>query len=567
MGLTSSLMIGRSGLMSSQAAIEVAGNNLANATNPAYHRQVANLTGMGVREIGQGMFVGRGVQLESITRVIDEALERRLRNAISDQAGTQARQEYLQRIEAIHNEFTDVDLSSHLNQFFNSWSELANRPEDLSLRSLVVAEGMKLGAYIQRQYQSLIDTREQLDASITQSGARVADILDQLAALNKSIVAAESGRGGAHDLRDERDRLMTELAGYIDITTVEQANGVIDIHVGSTPILLNGNNRGFEVRRETIDGDLSISLHIKADGTELRPASGRLGALIQAREHDIGDAMEKLDKLAHELIYEVNRIHTGGQGMQGHTSLTGTNRVLDTSLPLNDPEAGLGFEPTHGSFLIHVTQKSSSHRSTVQIPVDLDGIGADTSLDGLAAYITANVDHLTAAVTSDGRLRMQTSSGDFEVSFSDDSSGVLAALGVNTFFTGSSARDMDVRADLQGNLRLLNAGQEHLAGDNRNAFAIEGIRDRAMDRLDGLSVTQFWSRHVEDLAVKLGQANQRLESDRIVTENLTNQRNSYSGVNIDEEAINLLTFQRAYQGSARFISVIDEMFQTLLGLV
>lgn len=567
MGLSSSLVTGQSGLMASSAAIQVAGNNLANSTNPAYHRQIISLSGRGVQEIGPGMFVGRGVQIQSINRVIDEALQRRLRNALSDQAGTAARQEFLQQIESIHNEFSEVDLSSHLNQFFNSWSELGNRPEDLSLRSLVVAEGQKLAAFIQRQYESLSDARVQLDASITQAGARVSDLLDQLAALNKQIVHAESGRGGAHDLRDERDRMMNELAQFMDISTVEQTNGAIDVFVNSTPLLLNGRSRGFEVRRETIDDDLKISLHITADGTQLFPTSGKLGALIYAREHDIEDAMAKLDELARELIFAVNQVHSSGQGMEGQTSLTATNRVLDSSVPLNHADADLWFEPTHGSFMVHMTQKSTGHRTTIQVPIDLDGIGADTSLDDLAAFLSANVPNLTASVNAHGLLQMTTSSGDFEMSFSDDTSGVLAALGINSFFSGRGAKDIDLAGGLSSNLRLVAAGQEHLAGDNRNAFAIEAIRDQASSRLGGLSVSQFWSRHVEDVAIKLGQTNQRLEADMIVTENLTNQRNSYSAVNVDEEAINLMAFQRAYQGSARFISIIDEMFQTLLSLV
>ncbi len=566
MALSNAMQIGRSGLMASQAALEVTGNNLANMATPGYHRQSVHLASAGVQDIGAGVMVGRGVKIDAVQRIVDEALATRLRQGESEQAGTLARKGVLDQIEAIYNELSDNDLSTHLNAFFNAWSELSNRPEDLSLRSLVVAEGEKLAQYVQRLDHELSELRLQTDGNIEQGARRVDDLLNQLAVVNKQIVEAESGRGTAHNLRDDRDRLLGELSKLIDISTVEQSNGAVDVFVGSTPVLLNGTNRGVELRRETVDGELKVTLNVKADGTQLNPTAGRLGALIQARVNDIDAAIEQLDAFAAQLIFQVNRIHSQGQGMEGYASLTAEHAVKDADAPLNSPEAGLPFEPGHGSFHLHVTQKSTGHRQTVQVPLDLDGLGADTSLNDLAAAIDA-VDDISATVRPDGRLSIEAAGGDFAISFDEDSSGILAALGLGAYFTGSGSRDIAVDGAVRSNVRLLAAGQDHIAGDNRNALAMDSLRDEPVSTLNGMSLTQAWRRHVEDIAVALGQTNQKLESDTIVLDNLKAQREAYSGVNVDEEAINLMAFQRAFQGNARFLSVVDEMLQTLLAMV
>ena len=254
--------------------------------------------------------------------------------------------------------------------------------------------------------------------------------------------------------------------------------------------------------------------------------------------------------------------------MSGFDSVTGATRVTDATAALNDVAAGIGFTPDHGSFQIHVTQKSTGQRVSSQIAVDLDGINAatDTTLTSLTASIDA-VANLSATITADGRLRITADANDFEISFSDDSSGVLAALGINTFFTGSGAGDIGVNPTVTANPGKVAAATEHVQGDNRAALALANLRNAALDALGGLSLTETWNRHIADFAVRLGQTSEAAEADTLVRESLEAQQQSFSGVNSDEEAVNLLSYQRAYQGSARFLTVVDELFQTLLGLL
>jgi flagellar hook-associated protein 1 FlgK len=177
------------------------------------------------------------------------------------------------------------------------------------------------------------------------------------------------------------------------------------------------------------------------------------------------------------------------------------------------------------------------------------------------------VANVSATLGLDGRVTITSDSADFEFSFSEDSSGVLAALGINTFFTGSNLSDMNVNQRLIDDPMLLAAGQDHVTGDNANALALAGVGDVAVASLGGVSLRDHWARHVQDFAVRAAQANQNVDATSIVAESLTTQKQSVSGVNLDEEAINMLSYQRGYQAAARFITVVDELTQVMLGML
>jgi flagellar hook-associated protein 1 FlgK len=568
MGLGLGFTIGTSGLLAHQRAIEVTGNNLANMATRGYHRQSVTLDPASPQKIRTGLFIGRGVEVGDITRQINVALEARLRGSISDESRTAVRQGVLEQLETIQNELSDSDLSTYLSNFFSSFSELAGNPQDNALRTLTLQSGITLSTFVQNLRANYVDLRTQIDVSLKNQTQAVNDLLDRVELVTQSIITSEGSSGGAADLRDERDRLLSELSQHLDISVNELPYGSIDIYVGSIPIMLTGRSRGVDVQTKVVDGEPVTEVVVAADKTALDISSGELGALIGSRGDVVQPAIETLDRFANELIYQINRVHSQGQGLRGYTSLTGTVKVEDAAVPLNEELAGLNFPVSNGSFLIHVTQKSTGQQVTTRIAVDLDNLDPanNTTLTDLVGQLDGVTD-ITAVIDAAGRVQLDTAGSDFEITFSEDSSGVLAALGLNTLFKGSDASDIALNEVVAQTPGLLAAAQGNLAGDNRNALALAELRDTKFATIDGLSITEYWNRHLEDIAVKHAQSKTQLEADKLVRENLESQQQSVSGVNSDEETINLLAFQRGYQASARFITVVDEMMQTLLNLL
>jgi flagellar hook-associated protein 1 FlgK len=566
MSINGALQIGQSAILASQAAIQVAGNNMANAATPGYNRQVARLSPSRPEFIGRGGFIGTGVQLARIQRTVDVALQGRARNAISDQNAAEIDQRFLNAIETIRNELSDQDLSSRLSAFFNSFSELANNPTDEAVRTVVVQQGSGLATAIRELRAEHVNVRTEIDRALGSTIRTVDGLLDQIADVNRQIVETEQGGAGgdANSLRDRRDMLVDEISAYIPVSTVEQPNGALDILVGSVPVVLAGESRGIVLRTESSGSGTVVSLRVKADGTTLAPDGGQVGALFRQRADTVDPAIADLDTLARELAFQVNRIHSQGQGLRGYTSVTGLNTVLDRTANLAADAAGIPFDIRNGSFELQVTNQSTGERTTVLVAVDPN----TTSLDQLAARIAAAFPGGTgsAIATADGALRIDASNG-YEVSFSDDSSGVLAALGINGFFGGSSGVDIAVNQALVDDPRLLAAGQGHVPGSNAAALAIAGLEEVGVDSLGGRSLRGFWQSATTSLAVRTQAANTKAESAALVRESIDSQIQATSGVSLDEESINMLSYQRQFQAAARYIATIDETLQTLLTIV
>ena len=443
MGLNGALQIGRSAMLSSQAAISVTGNNLANAATPGYHRQIAGLTPNGSSPIGRNQFVGTGVALTTINRAIDSALQSRLRDAISDENAAAIDERFLSSVEAIQNELSDNDLSSKLSAFFNAFSELANNPLDNAVRSVVVQQAVSLTDHVnllQDQYTML---RTESDRAIGASVERVDGLLGEIAVLNGQIAMAEGGGGGggANSLRDRRDQLIDEVSGFIDIDTVPQENGSVDILVGSIPVVLAGESRGITMRTESGPEGLEVSIRVAEDGTILDAKSGSIGALQRQREETILPAMATLDEFASELVFQVNDLHAQGQGLVNRTEVVGSVVGIDADENLNATGSGVPWEIRNGVFELHVVNASTGLRATYQVAVDPDQMSLQDLVDRI--NVDLGVSDATASIGPSGEFRITAAPG-HEIAFSDDSSGVLAGLGVNGLFTGANASEITV---------------------------------------------------------------------------------------------------------------------------
>jgi flagellar hook-associated protein 1 FlgK len=581
MSLTSSLHIGQSALAASQLALQVTGNNLANAATPGYHRQRVDLQATQGQQVGPRLSVGRGVGVQEIRRLIDPALQARARDAASAEGAARVSQSVLEQLETVTSAAGNGgnDLSSLLTKTFNAFSELANNPASPTSRAAVIEQGAALAGQLKDLRRQLVGQRSQVDAQLG-DGVRQADsLLQQIADLNGAIIDSEGGQGGVNgngNLRDQRDRLLGQLGELMDITVIDRGNGAVDVLASSTPLILGSSVQHLEFRVASDGTELTAKVINPANNEEINITSGTIGGLLANRTGNVERTIGDLDKLTSTLIFEVNNIHAQGRPASVLRDVTGSLQtgVPDQTRAFNDPAnttlTKLPYGPKNGSFVVRITD-ANGNASTTRINVDLDGVtnagipgtADDTSLTSLVASLNG-VTNLTAQITPAGELKLTTAAG-YDVSFADDSSGVLATLGMNSFFTGTSGLDIGVRADLRADPTKLTIGSN--PGKNEAALAIAGLRTKKLDSITGQSLNDLWSSSTGRNAVALQSANGSLESLGTVRQSLEAQEAALSGVSTDEESINLITYQQQYQGAARFISVINDLTQVLLGLV
>jgi flagellar hook-associated protein 1 FlgK len=578
MGLTAALSIGRSALAAGQLGVQVASNNMANAATPGYSRQIGRLVPMrGDRSI-PGITIGAGVLMRSVLRQVDEGLESRLRAAISDNSFAQVQSSILAQVEDILGELGESDLSSQLSQFFRAWSERANQSAS---SASVVQQGSQLAAFIRRLRGDLANQRAQIDAQIAAEIDKANQIIDTIAQLNAQISQAEVGGNVANTLRDQRDQAVRELSELLDITVVSRGQQGVDILAGSTPIILGSQPRNLSLRAEQVGDESRVAIVAGENQARLDVTSGSLASLLQSRDAGVVDIIERLDALTATLIFEVNRLHSTGARAAGLSTSTGTlafstaQRSLALNDPSNTPVSGLPFRPVAGGFLVHVRQNATGTTETVRINVDLDGLTSTgtpgTSDDTTAGDIVAQIDAipgLSATFTPDGRVSVSAAEG-FVFSFAEDSSGVLAVLGLNSYFTGTDASDIGVREELTADSSLLSAGRFVNGNfiENATALDVAALQTRGLSSLGGISLMDAWREGVQVLGSRAASARSVAQAASLVSDGLEAQRAAISGVSVDEEALSLMDYQRQYQAGARIISVAQELTQTLMELL
>lgn len=568
--INGSLQIGRSAISTSQAALSVVGNNMANAATPNYSRQRATLIPTQFTEVIPGKYTGTGVTISDISRVADEALNGRIRLAIGDAASYQVQQQALTRAEATFNELTDSDLSTRMSQFFGAWANLQTEPSNATIRSNVLIEGGSLTNNIREIRGQLYQIQQDLDDQVRFHATEANLLAGQIADMNRQIVVSEAGRAGSSAaLRDQRDGLLQELGELISVTTREVEGGAVNVFIGSEPLIQYSETRGLAYKEEEdLNGNILAGVIFSDNEQMIELSSGKIHGLVTARDNKLGTLIADLDSWAGALILEVNQLHSLGRGQQGYSEVTSFFDVLDSTVSLGDTTAtGLSWPVTNGVFNIEVFDSNGVVVRTETIKVDIGINGTDTTLDSLAATINA-VDDISASVDGSNRLNMVANSG-FTFGFSGpadaaSATNVLAVLGVNTYFQGNNASNIAVRDGLDEAHVVAGSDGQPTNGDI--AGAIAQLASEGVDSLSGLSLTDHFTAMIGNLGADSKGAQDNFTAADVVVQTLAAERESISGVSLDEEAVNMITFQRMLQGASRYVSVINELLDEVLNL-
>jgi len=563
MSLISALNIGGSALAASQLQLQTTGNNIANASNPNYTRETTNLSARPDQQIEPGVYVGTGVDVSSIQRQVDTALTGRVNSAISDNQAATTTAQWLGQVQSAFNALSGNDLSSQLSTFYNSWSSLANNPADSGLRQVVLQDGQAVASTFQTLSGQLSSIQGSAGQSLSAQITSADGLASQIATLNGQIVTAQGGgTGTANALLDQRDAAVQSLSQLMDVTTVQQPDGSVNVYVGSEPLVTGTASSGVAEQTQLVNGQPTAVAVFKSNNETIPVTSGQIGSL-ESVQGQISGVQTQLDSLANNFVFQLNKLHSSGQGTQGFTTVTSTNIVADPTQALNSTAAGLKFTPTNGSFVVNVKDPTTGQEQSTLVSVNLTGQPTDTTLNSLAASLSA-VPGVSATI-SGGRLTIASTNGQ-QITFSQDSSGVLAALGINTFFTGDNASNIAVNPVVTNQPNLIAAAQNGEVGDNQTALAIAALGSQPIASLQGQSLNGTYQSMINGISVATATANTDQQAAQSVQDTLQSQQQSESGVSLDEETVNLLQQQTAYAGAAKLISVVDDMMQTLLAM-
>jgi flagellar hook-associated protein 1 FlgK len=556
-----SIYLGSDAMRAAQGALSVIGHNISNLNTEGYTRQRAELVTKPPLDIYPGQ-LGTGVQIDEIRRLTDEFARRQLDVETQDLGRFTVKSELLDQLEQVMTEPSDGGLQSALSDFFNAFHILSNQPEEYSNRNIVLGRAASLADSIHSLDVQLKSIRDQADEYVEIKVDEINSLSDRIARLNRRIASGEVAEGqNANDLRDSRDLLYRQLSELINVTSFEDDNNVLFVETQGA--VLVAGTRNVELAAIPNEDGVKVAADARS-GTRVDVRSGELKGIYEARDEVIGGVIDDLDALSKKLIEEVNRVHSRGSTLEGFETVTGDVTITNPNANLVNAE--LSFTPVNGSLFLSAYNSSTGAYEEHEIAVD----PFDDSMNDVITRInTAFGGTVTASLTADNRLRFDAASG-YRLQFVEGSTGqsdtsdLLLAAGVNTFFEGDSSYTLDVKSGIRDNPGWIAAGRSLSAGDNTNALLLAGLAEELV--LDGgQSIFQgFYAGMVTGVGSDALDARQDSENQDALVQMLEQRLQSTAGVSLEEEAASLMIYQRMFQAAAKYVQVMDTVMETVV---
>lgn len=531
--------IGRSALLASQTGISVTSNNIANVNTPGYSRQEVILEIANPVSSGRG-FIGRGVTIAGIRRSYDSFIQMQLLGQQQNRGRSRAINSALSEIEGVLNDQGGLGLSQSLQDFFNAWQEVSTNPEGIPQRESLLYRTRQFINAARQIEQRITSTLKNIDNTIDDTVNKLNELAERIASLNERIVQVESGliAEKAFDLRDQRDSMLRELSDLVDFSYREDGNGSITITVGMRNLVSGATVNPLS---STVTGNNERKIIL--DGTDItgRIHRGQLGGLLTVRGDIETKTLYSLRRLIASVTKEVNLLHNSGYGLDGSTgndffnplslSITDNSSGADISSATINNLASLTLDEYDITFDAANNYYVTDRQTGSVVATGTYVSGSPISFDGIEITITGTV----------------TSNDRFSIS-------PLTNAIKNFGLAISDPEKIAASSSLSG-----------LPGDNGNALNIYNLGSIAIGDI-GDTFMDYYRSIVTVTGTMSRAASDSLIFDENLLSEIQSRRDSISGVSLDEEAINLIRYQRSFEAAAKMIKVTDELLEMVMNL-
>jgi len=554
----SALSSAKLGLLAQQLAIEVTGQNIANVETEGYSRQDVTFEANTPRhaiKYGSMHQIGTGVRVAGIERAHDQFLFEQIMGEGDLTGSTEIKKEIFEQLEILFNEGSGRSLNDALSSFFASAHDLATNARGLSERADLVSKAEHLASTFNQTGKQLFTIQRNIDSTIATEVTEINSLTTQIGKLNESIHANEpASQYKANDLRDNRDRLVKELSKKIDIQLIEESDNQISLTLkdGTALVLkdqvfdlstsINGNNESFY--------DVYIDSGSATKDITSTITGGEIRGYLDMRDTEVESILDKMNILSASFIQEFNGIHRAGFGLDGSSG-------LDFFSPL-DVTVDHGVD-NKGTAAVSITNASPTTVSVDEFEIVFNS-GYEYTLNNL----TTNASSGTFTFTTGSTFNIKDG---FAVTISG---GAVSGDKVTFSVSEDAASGMSVSSTITANTRKIAAGTT-TNGDGANALLMADLQNTSSfnsvtwsgSGSGSYTFDEYYNAVVSTIGIESFSAQATLRQQEGIMLQLNSRRESISGVSIDEEMIKMIKFQQAYNASARMISVVDEMLDTL----
>ena len=562
MSLFSVLGIGTRGLMASQLGMDITGQNIANADVEGYSRKRLNMAAA-YRKDGLYGQMGFGVDVINIERMRDEYIDQQIRGQNKEVGYYEEIDHTLEAVENILTEPSDTGIMHFIDQFFDSWENLANNPADIAARTMVRTNGEILTNAFQNISSELRGLRNTRNDEIRNKVEEVNGLVNEIFNLNTEIAAVEIKDQHANDSRDRRDLLLKKLSKIIDINVIENDLGQVTVTTAGNIIVSPVDVQELEITSSVFtrpDGTnySNIGIRFSKSKRPYTPTGGEIKGLFDSRDIFIPEYEGWLDTLAIGLVEQVNSQHVLGYNLMGYNGfsffdnqLTGASDINLSATILSDVKniaAALG-QATRPAITNNVASGALNFGTIYQLTTD--GVLSTGSGDPDNAK---DLVQGTMVVTIGGTALIEGI--DYSVNYI---TGTIQMLH-NGYDNNPVTIDFDY-----------NSGGFPGPGNNENAIEISLLRHAltmSPDPLGNATTTfdQYYSTIIGRLGFARNEAASNLETREFLIEQYETHQDSIAGVSLDEEMAELIKFQHTYQAAARVITTANAMLDVLMNI-
>lgn len=625
---SSSLTIGVSGLSAAQAGLATTGHNIANVSTPGFTRQ-RTTQAMALAQFTGGGYFGRGTQVSTVQRIYNEFLIAQTRDAESQANTSGTSLQELSRMAGILGDETG-GLTPALSDFFGSIQEIASHPGDVGARSNAIANANALTQRARDLDSQLQRLRSDADKSIQSTVEEINGFTQQIADLNQKIALAEPTGQPPNDLLDQRDAMLRDLSKSVRVTVSKQSDGTVSVFTGTGQALVVGNTRYKMVADPdpAYLNDVRVGLQTGASTVYIQArdlGGGSLASYFSLRDGRVTTAQNELGRITQVVTTQVNQQHRLGQDKNG--ALGGDVFSVAGAASYADGR-NTGGGTANASIVDATLLEASDYRlrwdgsnyqitrlsdNTVQtfasLPQVLDGVsfsivGAPAVGDSFLVQPTREAARSFSVVISDPNKIAAAAPVRANATISNLGNGTISSPVVQgptpdanlmqpVTITFTSLTTFDVNGIGTGNLsglaytpgasigyngwqlKINNAPQAGDSftivpntagsGDNHNALALADLQRANV--VDGVTLAAAYGSLVSGVGASAHEAEVTNKAHENLLQSADASLQSVSGVNLDEEAANLLRYQQAYQASAKYISITGALFDDLLSAV
>lgn len=620
------LNIGLTALLSQQRALSTTSNNIANASTPGYSRQRVEFAERPPEDIGRE-FIGRGVEIADIRRLTDEAATLQLRSAASGSGRAGAFVELAEVVNSLVAD-TESGLPATLQSFVNSLHDVANDPLSTSSRQSLLSEARSLAARFGAMDRRMAEVSAEVRTRMTEATARISDLGAQIAAVNREITSFDQsgGQSAPSDLLDQRDRLLDELASLVSVDTAVQRDGALNVYIGTGQVLvLGGAAATLAMSSGNVDPE-QPQIVIRGIGPDVNVtqflSGGKLGGAIDFYREVLAPARSELGRITVGLASVVNTAHRAGMDAEGQlggdffavagpqafsaAANAGTGAVAVTITNV------AALEPTNYSLLFNGASYSLQRTDNGAV-VPLTGAGTVASpfvANGISIVVSgtpaAGDQFLLKPVEqAGGTLRaLVVRAADVAAAAPTRTSAALANVGTGTISAGTVVDAANPNLLTTATLQFLTPTTYSINGAGSFAytpgadidvngtrvqivgapavgdqFVIEanfgGVGDnRAVQTMiarlgqsvfsGAISLQDAAAGLVTSVGARTAEAGNESEVQSFMLNQGRDRLESVRGVNLDEEAANMLRHQQLYEAAAQTMAVARTLFDTLL---